>query len=340
MRKRGTTALLTVLLIGMCLMSGCTRAMNRYQTTWLDLFDTVTTVTGYAPSEKAFQEETQRIYDGLRRYHQCYDIYHEFPGMVNLCTMNARAGETLTVEPEIIDLLTEAKRICALSGEKTDVTMGALLALWHDARETGIAKPEEARLPAEETLREAAEHRGFDRVDMDAENRTVRFTDPLLRLDAGALGKGLAVQRVGERTPAGYLISVGGNVYATGPKADGSDWIIGIQDPDGADGAFLHKLRLSAGAVVTSGDYQRFYVVNGQAYHHIIDPDTLYPGRKWRAVTVLCQNSGLADALSTSLFLLSREEGQDLLDQMGAEAMWMDGNGTVFFSPGYEARMQ
>ena len=92
--------------------------------------------------------------------------------------------------------------------------------------------------------------------------------------------------------------------------------------------------------MVTSGDYQRCYRVDGKTYHHIIDPETCFPGEKWRTVTVISPDSGLADALSTSLFLMSREEGQKLLEEYGAEAMWMDAERNIFYSPGYEAWIQ
>ena len=87
---------------------------------------------------------------------------------------------------------------------------------------------------------------------------------------------------------------------------------------------------------MTSGDYQRAYVVDGELYHHIIDPDTLMPSSYWRSVTVVCDDSGLADALSTALFVLPREAGQKLLDGCDAMAMWVDSQGNIFFSPGFE----
>ena len=88
--------------------------------------------------------------------------------------------------------------------------------------------------------------------------------------------------------------------------------------------------------MVTSGDYQRTYLVDGEFYHHIIDPDTLYPGRLWRAVTVVCPDSGLADALSTALFLLPMEEGQKLLDACDSVAMWVGADGEIHYSTGFE----
>ena len=146
----------------------------------------------------------------------------------------------------------------------------------------------------------------------------------------------MAVQRVCEETPEGLLISVGGNVFATGTKDEtGTPWVVGIQDPDGGD-HYLHTLYVTGGSVVTSGDYQRNFTVNGQLYHHIIDPETLYPSEYWRSVTILCPDSGLADALSTALFLLPQEEGQALLDKCGARAMWVDRAGNLYYSPGFE----
>jgi thiamine biosynthesis lipoprotein len=77
--------------------------------------------------------------------------------------------------------------------------------------------------------------------------------------------------------------------------------------------------------------------VDGKAYHHIIDPITLQPGTYWRSVTIVCEDSGLADALSTALFLMPQAEGQALLDQLGAMAMWVDQDGKISYSPGFEA---
>lgn len=135
--------------------------------------------------------------------------------------------------------------------------------------------------------------------------------------------------------PAGLLISVGGNVCATGPKPEsGQPWVVGIQNP-AAPEEYLHTIHVENFSVVTSGDYQRYFTVDGVAYHHIIDPDTLYPADYWRSVTILCPDSGLADALSTALFTLPRQEGQALLDAFGAQAMWVQPDGSILYSPGF-----
>jgi len=216
------------------------------------------------------------------------------------------------------------------------VAMGSVLVLWHEARNDGINDPANAYLPMTEKLTEAAGHTDFDAIVIDEAASTVYISDPEMRLDVGAVAKGWSVQRVAESAPSGLLISVGGNVCATGPKDEnGTAWVVGVQDPNGGD-SYLHTLTVTKGSVVTSGDYQRAYVVDGELYHHIIDPVTLYPSTLWRSVTILCDDSGLADALSTALFLLPQEEGQKLLDKAGAMAMWVNREGKIFYSPGFQ----
>lgn len=327
------------------LLSGCSGVMEpekkQYTATFLTLFDTVTTIKGQAESEDAFREVAQALHDELLEYHQLFDIYNEYEGVSNLKTVNNAAGTApVTVDRRIIELLLDCKAYYEATGGKVNAAMGSVLLLWHEARQRGFDDPANAALPDQARLEAAAEHMDFDDVLIDEAASTVFIRDPELRLDVGAIAKGWAVQQVSRTAPEGLLISVGGNVCATGPKdASGTPWIIGVQDPDQAD-RNLHTLYVTRGCVVTSGDYQRTYTVAGKSYHHIIDPDTLYPSEYWRSVTILCADSGLADALSTALFLLPQTEGQALLDRFGAEAMWVDADGEIFCSPGFEENIR
>ena len=322
------------------LLCGCTLPekeppKKQYQATFLTLFDTVTFISGLAESEEAFQQEAQQVHDQLLVYHQLFDIYNDYDGLSNLKTVNDNAGVAPVVGDEIIiRFLTDCKAYYELTGHTVNVAMGSVLSLWHEARTEGLNDPSNAALPDRQALEEASLHTGWDDVIIDPEKSTVYLADPLLRLDVGAAAKGWSAQQVAQSAPRGLLISVGGNVCATGPKDDsGKAWVVGITDPDGGD--YLHTLSITDLAVVTSGDYQRYYVVDGKAYHHIIDPETLMPAHRWRSVTVACRDSGLADALSTALYLLPLEDGQALLDQWSAEAMWLDAQGNRYYSPGF-----
>ena len=332
--KRGFCLLL---ILSLCL-SGCAQEpqQKQYTATFLTLFDTVTTVVGKAETEEAFKAKAQSVHDALLKYHQLFDIYNNYEGINNLKTINDQAGiAPVKVDPEIIALLKDCKAYYEATGGAVNVAMGSVLYLWHEARNQGINDPVNAALPDAEALQEAAQHRDISAIVIDEGASTVYLEDPAMRLDVGAVAKGWSAQRVSEIAPEGLLISVGGNVCATGPKdAQGTSWVVGVQDPQGGD-TYLHTLYLTRGSIVTSGDYQRAYVVDNKIYHHIIDPNTLYPGTLWRAVTVVCADSGLADALSTALFLLPQAEGEKLLDAFQTEAMWVAGDGTITYSPGF-----
>lgn len=333
--------IIALCLIISCLLSGCTPQKaegKQYQATFLDLFDTVTSIVGYAESEEAFHEKIQPVHDELKEYHELFDIYHTYDGKNNLKTINEQAGkEAVVVDERILELLADCRYYYELTDGKVNAAMGSVLSLWHEARTAGLNDPANAKLPDEKALQEAAMHVSFDAILLNEEDSSVYISDPLVQLDVGAIAKGWAAQKVAEHAPKGLLISVGGNVCATGPKTDsGAAWVVGIQDPNGTAEEYLHTIYVTNECVVTSGNYQRAYTVDGKRYHHIIDPDTLYPAEHYQAVTIVCEDSGLADVLSTALFQLPQEEGMKLLEQFEAEAVWVAVDGNVSYSPGFK----
>ena len=328
-----------LLLVAALLLTGCTMGETppmAYHVTYLDLFDTVTQILAYGCTEAEFGAAAGEMYQQLQRYHQLFDIYHEYEGMANLKTVNDQAGiAPVQVDPEIITFLQQCKTYYELTEGKVNVAMGSVLRLWHRARTESLADPTRAYVPDAAALEQAAAHTDPDQLILDPENSTVYLADPEMSLDVGAIAKGWASQRVAEAAPAGMLLSVGGNVCVTGPKyADGTPWTIGIQNPRDA-GTYLHTLAVGGGAVVTSGDYQRVFTVGEQDYHHIIDPATGMPSTLWCSVTVICPDSGLADVLSTALFLMPMEQGMALAQSCGAEALWVDAQGGQSMTPGF-----
>ncbi len=328
------------LILALCL-SGCAtvqpKEQTQYQATFLTLFDTVTTIVGKDDSEDAFRQKAQSVHDQLLEYHQLFDIYHDYEGISNLKTVNDQAGiAPVRVDPRIIALLSDCVEFYKATDGRVDITMGSVLELWHQARTDSLDDPANAHLPDDTKLKEAAEHTGLDALVIDKAASTVFLNDPDARLDVGAVAKGWSTERVANAAASGLLISVGGNVRATGPKdASGTPWVVGITDPNNQS-SYLHTLYVSGGSVVTSGDYQRYFTVDGIPYHHIIDPETGFPSKYWRSVTIVCPDSGIADALSTALFLLPLAEGQALLAQYDAEAMWVDAQSNYHYSPGFE----
>jgi thiamine biosynthesis lipoprotein len=312
----------------------------------LDLFDTATTVTGYAKTREEFDEISKEILSELSEYHKLFTIYNRYEGLENLCTVNETkngAHRTVTVDSRIIDLLLYAKDVYAKTGGKVNVAMGSVLSIWHDYRTQGLNEPAEAELPPMELLSEAAAHTNINDVIIDVEKSTVFLADPKMKLDVGAIAKGYAVEMAArsleEKEITGYVINVGGNVRTVGVKGDGDAWLAGIENPsEDENEPYIAYMNLSGESLVTSGSYQRYYTVDGKNYHHIIDPDTNMPAEIYLSVSVVCKDSGLGDALSTALFCMSYEDGLALLEAAdGAEALWIFRDGTRKESSGFSS---
>ena len=343
--KQRFICIVTILSLLICSMfCSCSenKQKSKFNTYSMDYFDTVITITGYEYTQEDFDAVSKEALDLLGEYHRLYTIYHRFDGLENLCTINELVdGEhrTVTVDRRIIDMLLYAKEMYNLTDGVMNIAMGSVLSLWHDYRTIGMDNPTEASLPPMNKLLSAAEHTDIEKMVIDEENCTVTLTDPLMKLDVGAIAKGYATERVAlhleQKGVTGYVLNVGGNVRTIGAKADGDNWTIGIENPDGEE--YLAYLSLKGQSVVTSGSYQRFYYVDGKAYHHIIHPDTLMPAENFTSVSIVCNNSGLGDALSTALFCLSYEEGKSLIETIdNAEAMWVTKDGNTTYSSGWK----
>lgn len=330
--------LIPLLLVLALLLCGCGKEKQVYQTVFLDVFDTVTTLRGYEESEEAFQERADQVHRALLEYHRLFDIYNDWPG--GLKDVNDSAGVSpVKVDAPVLELLLDCREDYEKTGGRVNIAMGSVLRLWHEAREAGLNDPEHAALPDMEALKEAANHMSFDTVIIDEEASTVFLSDPNQLLDVGAVAKGWSAQRVSQLLPEGYMLNVGGNVCTRGTKPGGEKWNIAVQSPNSGEDN-LCVVSLAGESLVTSGDYQRSYTVDGKNYHHIIDPDTLMPSTYWRSVSILCDDSGLADCLSTALFLMPMEEGRTLAEQCGAEVMWVDADMNITQTPGFTAALR
>ena len=326
------------------LLSGCAGSgakLTAYDAQYLDYFDTITSITICAESEEQFAEYKHLAEDTMEKYHELFDIYDNYDGVNNI---NDNAGiAPVTVDPEIIRLLEFSRQEYEETGGKINVAMGSVLSVWHDYREAGIENPSRAQVPGQQELQRAAEHVNLDEVQIDEEASTVYLPDEDMSLDVGAIAKGYATKCLAEKLKeAGVtsaLLSLGGNVETIGTKADGKPWRVGVQNPDtSAAKAYLHVLKLTDTCLVTSGTYQRYYEVDGVRYHHIIDQDTLMPENTYDSVTILCNDSARADALSTAVFNMDPETGMAFVEaQDGVEALWVYPDGTEAQSSGFGA---
>ena len=322
----------------------CGEKKEKFTAYSLDYFDTATTIVGYEENKADFDRVSSEILSQLSEYHRLYTIYHRFEGMENLCTVNELTDgvhREVTVDKRIIDMLLFAKEMYRRTDGKVNIALGSVLSIWHDYRTAGLDQPKDASLPSLEELLDASEHTDIDCVIIDEQASTVYISDPRVTLDVGAVAKGYAVEMVArsleEKGISGYVINVGGNVRTVGAKRDGEKWIAGIENPDtDSDEPYRKYLALAGESVVTSGSYQRYYTVDGKNYHHIINPDTLFPAEGYLSVSVVGKSSAMGDALSTALFCMPFEEGLALVESLSdTEAMWIMSDGTEKTSSGF-----
>ena len=334
---------LCVVLGLLVVLTGCPESAHKAEPkgmVYFSYFDTVSYVYSYAgDSQKEFEARCEGVSAILEEYHRLFDIYYEYSGVTNLKTLNENAGgEPMKVDEKLIDFLLYAQELYEKTDGEMNIMMGSVLRLWHDCREEASEDPANARIPDASALSEAAIHTEFSCLEIDVENSTVRVADSEASIDVGALGKGYATEKAAEYLKSvggeSYVLNIGGNIRIIGEKPDGSGWGTGIKDPADPE-TYAMILTLVDTSCVTSGDYERFFRVNGEKYHHIIDKDTLMPASYFSSITILTANSGLADALSTALFSMSYEDGLALVNKFGGvEVIWITPDGTVYQTEG------
>ena len=349
--SRLVSALLSAVL-SLSLLAGCASKKaepQRYSTIFYDVFDTVTQVIAYCDSEEEFNRQMDALHEDLVAYNQLYDIYNDYDGVNNVKTINDNAGKApVQVDDRILSMLELALKMYDTTNGKLNIAMGSVLRIWHDYREAAALTETDTdnQLPTQEELEAAAQHCDIHDLVIDEDAKTVYLTDPEMSLDVGSVGKGYAVEMVCQAAQArgltSAMVSVGGNLRAIGVKPDGSQWSGGVENPWNASevytngSSYVAAVNMSDKALVTSGDYQRYYVVDGKRYHHLIDPDTLWPAAYFNGVTVLATDSGLADCLTTGLFCMSLEDGQKLVASLdGVEALWCTTDQQVVTSDGW-----
>lgn len=308
---------------------------------WYEYFDTVCQIVAYDNDDSqkfdSLMAEAEKL---TEYYYRLFDIYHSYQGLNNLYTINKAKGEAVEVDREMIDFLKYCEDVSELVGDKFNVMLGPVLKIWHDFREA-VENEEDYHIPDYESLSAAYEHCQMESLVIDEENQTVRLSDSAASLDVGGIAKGYAAQKVADylasADPEGtYLLSFGGNVICINDKRDGTAWKIALTDPDNTNETFI-KVNPQSKSVVTSGNYQRYVEVDGVRYHHVIDTTTLFPSTYWSSVSVIGEDSGLCDALSTTLFTMSLEEGKKLLSAIaGYEALWLDNGHNLYCTDGFK----
>lgn len=338
-----------LLVIGLMLapMAGCTRSANPHTTASTSLESRVesimaTDIVVSAPADD-IDQAAQIVFDSFRRIDT--EMSEWKPGSP-ISEVNRQAGiEPVTVPLELLFLTSRAIEINSLTDSTFACSWAALWGLW-DFKADPPALPDPAEVAGRLPLVDDSN------VIVDSNTQTIFLTEKGMAMGLGGIAKGYALEKSAEALRNAdmktFLLSAGGQILASGRKADGSNWKVGIRDPRGASPSdYFAVLELTASAmtanhwmsVSTSGDYERYFIIDDTRYHHILDPTTGYPadgrGDPVRSATVLSYDPVLADALSTSLVVLGATRALDLIESIDqTEAILVDGQGHVRMTSG------
>lgn len=349
--------ILSILLIFSIILSicGCSSTKNinekekkEYklrQSFYTDTFDTFCAFYAFTNTEEEFNTLSNEIHNMLIEYHKFFDIYNEYDGISNIRTINNNAGiSPVKVDKKIIDLLKYCQSMTKKTNNYVDCTYGRVMSIWHQYID--LATQEEdpiISVPNNNDIQKALQKHGWDTVQIDEKNSTVYITDSMVSLNVGSIAKGYAAQRIADYLKEKNLkytaINLGGNVTTIDGKGSNKDfWKVGVVNPEKyEEEEYLLTLNIKAKSVATSGDYERFYIADDNRYCHIIDLKTGFPANSIRAVTVITDDAGYADALSTALFIMPINEGKKYVESLNnVEAIWILKDGKTIQSSSFE----
>lgn len=255
-----------------------------------------------------------------------------------LSAVNEAAGDAAVPVPaDLRAVIRRGIEIGEMTDGAFDVTWAALWGLWD-------FKASEPRVPEADEIRRRLERIDFRSVEIDDVAGTVRLPRAGMLIGLGGIAKGYALDASAAALRADgirdFLISAGGQVYAGG-RRNGRAWRVGIRDPRGDPTDSFALVELRDESISTSGDYERYFIVDGVRYHHVLDPRNGLPARSVRSATVVSADATLADALSTALMILGVQPGMALADQLQeVEAVLIDDKGTVHATGGADARLK
>jgi thiamine biosynthesis lipoprotein len=295
------------------------------------IMGSIAKITVYAEDldDSAFSQSFQRI----QEIEDKMTINKNTPES-EIIKLNNLAGEDFVqLSPDTFFVLEKGKYYSRLSGGKFDITIGPIVKLWN-------IDTENATIPSSEIIQQKLPLVDFTKLELNKANYKAGLLEKDMIVDLGAIAKGYAADEVAKILSSKgikhALINIGGNIQTIGTKPDGSYWRLGLQDPYKPKNEYMAIVKLNNQSLVSSGTYEKFLEIDGEKYHHLIDPQTGYPAEtELVSVSIITESSIDADALSTSVFLLGLEDGMNLVENLaGVEAIFVTSDKKVFVSKG------
>lgn len=321
MKKRLMAAGIALLLFSF----GCARQRTVQKTE--SIMGTDITITVVARTAEEGEAAIDAGMAELRRLDAMMSLYKDTS---EITKVNLAAGkEAVKVSPEMIEAVESAVKVSEITGGVFDITIGPLVVLWQ-------MRLKEGKVPTDEEIARVRPLVNYRNISVDRKNSTIFLRKRGMIMDLGGM-KGYTADRaaavIRKRGVTNAVVAVAGDIWVMGHREDGKPWRIGVQHPREKDKT-LAVLDLSNKYISTSGDYERFVIRENKRYHHIIDPRTGKPSRGVISATLIGDKGALIDPLTKAPFILGPEEGLKIVKKLGAEAIIVDEQGTIFMTDG------
>lgn len=298
------------------------------------MLDTYVSITVVPDSEVNSHDAVEQAFAAIEAFGNRINFYSDSS---ELAMINRNAGTTgVSVSADTLDVIDKALFVANASGGAFDPTIGPLIQLWN-FHESVKPRPEDVkiRLPLV----------NYRNVSIDRDRNMIMLKEKKMLLDLGGIAKGyatdIAVDVLKKNGISSGLVAIAGDIRVFGSKPGGKPWNIGIKNPRQKNRSheIIARLQLTDKAISTSGDYERFFIQDGVRYHHLLNPETGFPGLASRSVSIIADQGVLADAFSTAIFVLGPEKGLDLVKTMNMEAVIIDNNGIIYTSEGLKDKV-
>lgn len=296
--------------------------------------DTYVTITVVSTSKDRAEKASKDAFSTLERFG---DLINFFSAGSELSRINRNSGVApVKVSPLTLDVVKQSLYVARQSGGAFDPTIGPEIRMWDFHKKI---KPTDAAIKKKLPLV------GYRNVIVDSKDSTVFLKKKGMMLDLGGIAKGygadLAVEALKRDGIRAGIVAVAGDIKTFGLKPDGSPWNIGIENPrkKNASDEIMATVRLSDKAISTSGDYQRYFILRGRRYHHLLNPKTGYPAMYCRSVSVIADKGVFTDSFATAVFIMGPEKGMKLLKKLGMDGVIVDAEGHLHITPGLKGKL-
>jgi FAD:protein FMN transferase len=316
-------------------LSSCTYQKEHIYKKSKILMDTLVTITVVSVSQDKADKAIDKAFSRIEKIEKLSDFYSPES---EISMINRKSGISgVRVSPDILEMLDKALYVSENTGGAFDITIGPVMSLYDFHKKI---KPDDPEIKRE------LHFVNYHDLILDKKTSSVFLIKKGMLVDSGGITKGYTADKtvdiLKQQDIHAGLVAVAGDIKAFGVKPDGKPWKIGIRNPSpgNADDDIIATVELTDTAISTSGDYERFFVLDGKKYHHLIDPKTGYPSSGCRSVSVIAKDGVFTDSFATGVFILGPEKGMKVLEKMGFEGVIIDSNGETHVTPGIRGKVE